>query len=76
MAKEMDAKDFENVKAEYKQAAERAKRAGFDGIQMHCGYGYLLDSFLRDGVNKRKDQYGGSIENRARFPLEVLDTLL
>ena len=43
---------------------------------MHCGYGYLLDSFLRDGVNKRTDAYGGSLENRARFPLEILDILM
>ena len=49
---------------------------GFDGIEVHCGYGYLLDSFLRDGINNRKDKYGGSIENRARYPLEVLDTVI
>jgi N-ethylmaleimide reductase len=74
--KPMGFDDFRRVKAEYKSAAERAKRAGFDGIQMHCGYGFLLDSFLRDGSNTRKDLYGGSVENRARFPLEILDLLV
>ena len=74
--KAMTLADMARVKEEYKKAAERAKRVGFDGIEMHCGYGYLLDSFLRDGINKRTDNYGGSIENRARFPLEVLDVLI
>lgn len=72
----MDAEDIERVKGEYIKAAERAKRAGFDGVEVHCGYGYLLDSFLRDKWNNRTDNYGGSIENRARFPLEILDEVI
>lgn len=54
-SKEMDNQDFVKVRDEYKSAAERAKRAGFDGIEVHMGYGFLLDSFLRDAVNKRTD---------------------
>lgn len=52
-------------------AAVNAKGAGFDGVELHGSTGYLLDQFLRDGSNQRTDAYGGSIENRARFPLEV-----
>ena len=56
----------------FKIAAVNAKAAGFDGIEIHGANGYLLDQFLRDGCNKRKGLYGGSIENRARLLLEVL----
>lgn len=52
----------------FKKAAENAKLAGFDGVEVHSANGYLLDEFLRDGSNKRTDEYGGSIENRARLP--------
>ena len=48
---------------------------GFDGVEVHGANGYLIDQFLRDGSNKRTDTYGGSIENRARFPLEVTDAV-
>lgn len=47
--------------------------AGFDGVELHGAHGYLLDQFLKDGVNDRTDQYGGSLENRARFVLEIVD---
>ncbi len=56
----------------FKKAAENAKNAGFDGVEVHGANGYLLDEFLRDGANQRTDEYGGSIENRARLMLEVL----
>ena len=56
----------------FKQAAINAKAAGFDGIEVHGANGYLLDQFLRDGSNQRTDNYGGSIENRARLLLDVL----
>ena len=59
----------------FKSAAERAKQAGFDGVEVHAANGYLLDEFLRDGSNQRIDSYGGSIENRARLLLEVLDSV-
>jgi N-ethylmaleimide reductase len=58
---------------QYRLAAENAKSAGFDGVEVHGANGYLLDQFLQDGSNKRTDEYGGSIENRARFLLEVID---
>lgn len=59
------------VIAEYVHATKRALAAGFDGVEIHAANGYLLDQFLRDGSNKRTDNYGGSIENRARLLLEV-----
>ncbi|MFN4311184.1 MAG: alkene reductase [Ferrovibrio sp.] len=55
----------------YRKGAANAIRAGFDGVEIHGANGYLLDQFLRDGTNKRTDEYGGSIENRARLMLEV-----
>lgn len=61
---------------QYRLAAENAKRAGFDGVEIHNANGYLLDQFLRDGTNKRTDAYGGPVENRARLPLEVLEAVL
>ena len=59
----------------YAKAAENAMEAGFDGIEVHAGNGYLLDQFLRSSTNRRTDEYGGSRENRARFLLEVLDSV-
>ncbi len=60
----------------YRKGAENAKRAGFDGVEVHGANGYLLDQFLQDGSNKRTDAYGGSIENRARLLLEVTDAVV
>lgn len=62
--------------ADYQKAAENAKQAGFDGVEVHSANGYLLDQFLQDGSNQRTDSYGGSIENRARLLLEVLDAVV
>lgn len=59
----------------FQTAAENAKTAGFDGIEIHGANGYLLDEFLRDGSNQRTGRYGGSIENRARLMLEVLEAV-
>ena len=59
--------------AAYKTAAQNAQDAGFDGVEIHGANGYLPDQFLRDGVNNRTDEYGGPIENRARFLLEATD---
>ena len=60
----------------YRIGALNAKLAGFDGVEIHGANGYLLDQFLQDSTNKRTDQYGGSIENRARLALEVVDAIL
>lgn len=61
---------------QYRIAAENARQAGFDGVELHNANGYLLDQFVRNGTNKRSDQYGGSLENRTRLSLEVLDAIL
>ncbi|MDQ5939562.1 MAG: N-ethylmaleimide reductase [Pseudomonadota bacterium] len=63
------------IVAGFKHAAQNAKVAGFDGVEVHGANGYLLDEFLRDGANKRTGAYGGSIENRARLLLEVLEAV-
>jgi len=60
----------------FRLAAQNAQRAGFDGVQIHGAHGYLVDNFLRDGVNARTDAYGGSVPNRARFLLEVTDAAI
>jgi 2,4-dienoyl-CoA reductase-like NADH-dependent reductase (Old Yellow Enzyme family) len=60
----------------YRQAAINAKKAGFDGVEIHAANGYLIDQFLQDSTNHRTDRYGGAIENRARFLLEVADAVI
>jgi 2,4-dienoyl-CoA reductase-like NADH-dependent reductase (Old Yellow Enzyme family) len=74
--KAMTTEDLELVRQQFRQGALYAKEAGFDGIELHGANGYLMDQFLRDGVNQRTDEYGGSIENRCRFPLEIIDILI
>ncbi|MCA9781306.1 MAG: alkene reductase [Candidatus Eremiobacteraeota bacterium] len=63
------------VVEEFRRGAENAKKAGFDGVEIHGANGYLVDQFLQSSTNKRTDEYGGSIENRARFALEVADAV-
>ena len=72
----LEAHELPQIRAQYRKAAQNAKAAGFDGVEVHNANGYLLDQFLRDGTNRRTDSYGGSTENRMRFPLEVLETVL
>ena len=60
----------------YRKGAENAKAAGFDGVEIHGANGYLIDQFLQDSTNKRTDEYGGPIENRARFMMEVTDAVI
>ena len=69
----LDTAEIPGIVAQYAQGAQNAMAAGFDGVEVHGANRYLIDQFLRDGTNKRTDQYGGSIENRTRFPLEVVD---
>jgi anthraniloyl-CoA monooxygenase len=73
--REMSRTDMDRVKAEFVQAAERGERAGFDMLELHAAHGYLLASFLSPLTNRRSDQYGGSLENRVRFPLEVFEAM-
>jgi N-ethylmaleimide reductase len=68
--------ELPGIVAQFRAGAENAKRAGFDGVELHGANGYLLDQFTRDGTNKRADAYGGSVENRARLPLEVVDAVV
>ncbi|WP_428688647.1 alkene reductase [Roseibium sp.] len=68
--------EIPGIVEDYRKAAENAKKAGFDGIEVHAANGYLIDQFLRDGSNKREDAYGGSIENRTRFLKEVMDAVV
>lgn len=69
------AEEIPGVVAQFAKAAESAKAAGFDGVEVHAANGYLIDEFLRDGSNRRDDAWGGSVENRARFLFEVLDAV-
>ena len=65
--------EIADVIAAYRRGAENAQAAGFDGVELHGANGYLLDQFLQDGTNRRTDDYGGSVENRARLMLETVD---
>lgn len=71
----LQTEEIARVVEDYRKAAENARTAGFDGIEIHGANGYLIDQFLRDGSNKRDDAYGGSVENRTRFLAEVLDAV-
>ena len=72
-ARELAVKEIEALPGEYAKAAERAMKAGFDGVEIHGAHGFLLNQFFSPLTNKRRDKYGGSLENRIRFPLEVLE---
>ncbi len=69
----LETEEIPGIVDDYRKAAINAMEAGFDGVEIHGANGYLPDQFLHDGSNKRKDHYGGSIENRCRFVLEVTD---
>ncbi len=73
--REMTPSDMETVLAQHVVAAERGHRAGFDWLELHYAHGYLLSSFLTPLANQRSDRYGGSLENRMRFPLEIFDAV-
>ena len=75
-SKAMTFADMNRVANDFAEAALRLKEIGFDAIEIHMGHGYLLSQFLSPRTNRRKDEYGGSIENRSRFPLEVVNTVL
>lgn len=71
----LDAEELPGLVESFRRGAQRAKDAGFDGIEMHSANGYLLDTFLQDGTNHRTDAYGGDVEGRTRFPLQVATAL-
>ncbi len=68
--------ELPGIVEDYRRGAQNALEAGFDGVEIHGANGYLLDQFLQDSANKRTDDYGGSVENRARFMLEVTDAVI
>ncbi len=72
----LDISEIPGIVEDYRRAAARAKAAGFDGVELHAGNGYLPDQFLQDGSNQRTDAYGESIENRSRFLLEVVEAMV
>jgi len=71
----LETDELPGIVDQYRKAAINAKEAGFDGVEVHAANGYLLDQFLRDGTNQRQDNYGGSLENRTRLLLEVVDAV-
>src|SRR2546421_7922519 len=73
--KEMTRADMEQVQTDFVRAAELANEAGFDLLELHFAHGYLLASFISPLTNKRTDKYGGTLENRMRFPLDVVDAV-
>ncbi len=72
----LELSELPGILEDYRKAAANAVRAGFDGVEIHAANGYLIEQFLKDGANTRTDAYGGSIANRTRFLLEVLDTVI
>ena len=71
----LEIEEIQEIVQQYRQAALNAIEAGFDGVEVHSANGYLLDQFINSGSNKRTDIYGGSIENRTRFALQVVDAI-
>ncbi len=76
MPRALETDEIPGIIDQYRSAAKNAKRAGFDGVEVHSANSYLLDQFLRDSTNHRTDQYGGSIKNRARLTLEVTQAVV
>jgi N-ethylmaleimide reductase len=72
----LETREIAGVVGQFRRGAENAKEAGFDGVELHGANGYLVDQFLRDGSNRRTDGYGGSVENRSRFLLEVTSAIV
>jgi N-ethylmaleimide reductase len=75
MPRALETAEIPGIVAQYAQGARNAMAAGFDGVEVHGANGYLVDQFLRDGSNRRTDRYGGSIENRTRFLIEVIEAV-
>jgi N-ethylmaleimide reductase len=75
MPRAIELSEIPGLVDEYRKAAERAKVAGFEGVEVHAANGYLIDQFLQDNSNRRTDAYGGSVGNRTRFLLEVVEAV-
>jgi len=75
MPRALRTEEIPGIIADYRNAARRAKEAGFDGVEVHSANCYLLEQFIRDSTNKRTDRYGGSVENRTRLPMEVIEAV-
>ena len=73
--RELETSEIRRVVEDYRRAAERAKEAGFDGVEVHAANGYLIDTFLQSKTNHRTDEYGGNVENRYRFLKEVIEAI-
>ena len=71
----LELSEIPGIIRQFREGAENAKAAGFDGVEVHGANGYLLDQFLRDGSNRRTDNYGGNLANRARLPLMVTEAV-
>ncbi|KAG6556011.1 hypothetical protein Mapa_001951 [Marchantia paleacea] len=74
--RKIETHDISSLVQDFVTSAKQAMAAGFDGVEIHAANGYLLDQFMKDSINDRTDLYGGSIENRCRFPLEVVDAVI
>ena len=72
----LETDEIPQIVEDYRRAARNAKAAGFDGVEVHSANNYLLEEFVRDSTNQRTDEYGGSLENRLRFPLAVVDAVV
>jgi N-ethylmaleimide reductase len=75
MPRALETDEIGGIVGQYRDAARNALEAGFDGVEIHGANGYLIDQFTRSGTNRRSDRYGGSLENRLRFPLEVAEAV-
>jgi N-ethylmaleimide reductase len=71
----LETDEIPQIIEQFRQGAKNARQAGFDGVELHGAFGYLIDQFLQDGSNQRTDHYGGSIQNRVRFLLEVVEAV-
>lgn len=72
----LETEEIPAIVEDYRRAAANARQAGFDGVEVHSANNYLLEQFLRDSTNRRTDEYGGTLENRLRFPLEVVEAVV
>ncbi len=72
----LETDEIPGIVEDYRRAAANAKRAGFDGVEVHSANNYLLEQFVRDSTNRRTDRYGGSIENRLRFPMDAVHAVV